>query len=90
MLSLLWSYASTPKDLPSSEKYKYKLHYIYHEFTLDFFKMDLHELPKCATNFKFKKFNAHVTGLVLTYHVNLKLSTRQTAQALRDIHGIHI
>lgn len=79
-----------PKDLPSSEKYKYKLHYIYREFTLDFFKMDLHELPKCATNFKFKKFNAHVTGLVLTYHVNLKLSTRQTAQALRDIHGIHI
>ena len=70
--------------------YKYKLHYIYREFTLDFFKMDLHELPKCATNFKFKKFNAHVTGLVLTYHVNLKLSTRQTAQALRDIHGIHI
>jgi len=79
-----------PQDLPSSEKHKYKLHYIYREFTLDFFKMDLHELPKRATNFKYKKFNAHITGLVLTYHVNLKLSTRQTAQALRDIHNIHI
>jgi len=57
---------------------------------IDFFKMDLHSLPERATTFSFKKFNAHIMGLCLTYHVNLQLSSRKTAQALFDIHGISI
>ena len=79
-----------PKNLKPDDKYKYKLHYLYREFTIDFFKMDLHELPQRALNFNFKKFNPHIMGLCLTYHVNLKLSTRQTAHALDEIHGIKI
>lgn len=82
--------AKLPKDLSPNDKYKYKLHYIYREFTIDFFKMDLHGLPSNALNFKYKKFNAHIMGLCLTYHVNLKLSTRQTAHALEEVHGIKI
>lgn len=82
--------AKLPKGLGASEKHKYKLHYIYREFTIDFFKMDLHELSSSAINFKYKKFNAHIMGLCLTYHVNLKLSTRQTAHAMEEIHGIKI
>ncbi len=81
---------SLPKDLTQAEKYDYKLHYIYREFTIDFFDMDLHSISENATTFNFKKFNPHILGLVLTYHVNLKLSTRQTAQALKDIHCIDI
>ena len=87
-------YLSNLKKLPDgikpSEKYKFKLHYIYREFTVDFFKMDLHEISKRAVNFSFKKFNPHIMGLCLTYHVNLNLSTRQTANALSDVHGIKI
>lgn len=79
-----------PSDVKPSEKYKYKLHYIYREFTVDFFKMDLQVLSKRAINFNFKKFNPHIMGLCLTYHVNLKLSTRQTAHALAEAHGIKI
>lgn len=79
-----------PKNLTDSEKHKYKLHYIYREFTVDFFKMDLHKLPPNAINFKYKKFNAHIMGLCLTYHVNLKLSTRQTAHAMKEVHNIDI
>ena len=79
-----------PKDLKASDKYKYKLHYIYREFTIDFFKMDLNKLPNKIMNLNFTKFNAHIMGLCLTYHVNLKLSTRQTAHALYEIHGIKI
>lgn len=79
-----------PKDIDSSEKYKYKLSYIYREFTINFFKMDLYPLSKHATGFNFKKFNPHIMGLCLTYHVNLKLSTRQTAHALKEVHGINI
>lgn len=79
-----------PKDLLKEDKYKYKLHYIYREFTVDFFSMDLKSLPKNASSLKFKKKNAHIMGLCLSYHVNLGLSLRKTAQALKDIHGIDI
>ena len=87
-------YQSNLKRLPAgikpSDKNKYKLHYIYREFTVDFFKMDLHAISKRASNFSFRKFNPHIMGLCLTYHVNLKLSTRQTAHALFEVHGIKI
>ncbi len=46
--------------------------YIYREFTLDFFKMDLNSLPKNASSLKFSKFNSNVMGLCLTMHVNLE------------------
>lgn len=52
--------------------------------------MNLHTISKRAVNFNFKKFNPHIMGLSLTYHVNFKLSTRETARALAEIHGIKI
>lgn len=79
-----------PKDLDPKDKYKYKLHYIYREFTLDFFSMDLNQLPSWVTGFKFRKNNAHIMGLCLTYHVNLGLSLRKTAEAMQEIHNISI
>ncbi|SHI38352.1 Transposase (or an inactivated derivative) [Dethiosulfatibacter aminovorans DSM 17477] len=74
----------------AEEKHKFKLRYIYREFTIEFMKMDLNTLPKRAINFNFRKFSPHIMGLCLTYHVNLNLSTRTTADALRDIHGVNI
>ena len=71
-------------------KNKYKLHYIYREFTIDFFRMDLNSLPKHASSLKFSKFDQNVLGLCLSYKINLGLSLRKTAQALKDIHGINI
>ena len=71
-------------------KNKYKLHYIYREFTIDFFKVDLNTLPKNASSLKFSKHDSHVMGLCLTLHVNLGLSLRKTAQALKDLYGIQI
>lgn len=73
-----------------SNKFKYKLHYIYREFQIDFFNMDLNSLPNNASSLKFSKFDQNVLGLCLTYKVNLGLSLRKTAQALKDIHGIVI
>ena len=71
-------------------KSKYKLHYIYREFQIDFFKMDLNSLPKNASSLKFSKFDSHVMSLCLTMHVNLGLSLRKTKQALLDLYGISI
>ncbi len=74
----------------NNEKYKYKLHYIYRQFTLDFFRMDLDSLPKNASSFKFTKNNAHIMSLCLTFHVNLGLSLRKTSQALKDLYNINL
>ena len=74
----------------AENKYKYKLHYIYREFQIDFFKMDLNSLPKNASSLKFSKFDQNVMGLCLSYKVNLGLSLRKTAHALHEIHGIKI
>jgi transposase-like protein len=72
------------------DKHKFKLHYLYREFTLDFFKIDLTSMPKGATSLNFRDFTPHIMGLCLTYNVNLGLSTRKTAAALWDIHGVKI
>ena len=71
-------------------KNEYKLHYIYREFSIDFFRMDLNSLPPNASSLKFNKHNAHVMSLCLTLHVNLGLSLRKTAQALKDLYNIQI
>lgn len=71
-------------------KHKYKLHYIYREFTVDFFRMDLSSLPKNASSLKFSKHNSYIMSLCLTMHVNLGLSLRKTSQALKDLYGINI
>ena len=69
---------------------KNKLHYIYREFTIDFFSMDLNSLPKNASSLRFSRHNAHVMSLCLTLHVNLGLSLRKTSQALKDLYNISI
>ena len=80
-----------PADLKEDYgKNKYKLHYIYREFTTDFFSMDLNTLPKNASSLKFRKHNAHVMSLCLTLHANLSLSLRKTSQALKDLYNISV
>ena len=68
----------------------YKLHYIYREFTVDFFDMELSSLPKNSSSLKFSKHNARIMSLCLTLHVNLGFSLRKTAQAMNDLYGIKI
>ena len=69
---------------------KYKLHYIYRQFTIDFFAMDLNSLPKNASSLKFSKYNSHIMSLCLTMRINLGLSLRKTKQALKDLYNIDI
>ena len=74
----------------NSNPEKFKLHYIYREFKIDFFKVDLYSLPKNASSLQFRKFSPHVMGLCLTYLVNCGLSTRKTSNIMREVHGIKI
>lgn len=72
------------------DKNKFKLHYIYREFTFDFFKLELSSIPKGSVNLTFRNFSPHIMGLCLTYLVNLGLSTRATSRAMLEIHGVKI
>ena len=69
---------------------KFKLHYIYREFKINFFKVDLYSMPKNASSLAFRKFSPHVMGLCLSYLVNCGLSTRATSRVMREVHGIKI
>lgn len=69
---------------------RFKLHYIYREFKINFFKIDLYSLPQNASSLQFRKFSPHVMGLCLTYLVNCGLSTRKTRDVMREVHGVKI
>ena len=69
---------------------KFKLHYFYREFTTNFFKIDLFDLPSGASSLAFRKFTPHIMGLSLTYLVNCGLSTRQTSDVMREVHNVKI
>ena len=69
---------------------KFKLHYLYREFKIDFFKVDLYSLPKNASSLQFRKFSPHIMGLCLTYLVNCGMSTRATSRVMREVHGVKI
>ena len=43
-------------------KNKYKIHYIYREFQIDFFRMDLNSLPKNASLFKIQQTQSACDG----------------------------
>jgi transposase-like protein/uncharacterized protein YbaR (Trm112 family) len=76
--------------IAKKQKYKHKLHYLYREFAVDFFAMDMDSLPKYASSLKFRKNSAHIMSLCLTFHVNLGLSLRKSSQALFDLYGIKV
>jgi len=78
------------KTINHNQKYKHKLHYLYREFNIDFFKVDMDAINKNASSLKFRKNNAHIMSLCLTFHVNLGLSLRKTAKGLDDLYGIKI
>jgi len=71
-------------------KSDYKLHYLYREFSVDFFRMKLTDFSSKVATMKFRKYDANVMGLCLTLHVNLQLSLRKTSQALQDLYGFRV
>ncbi|WP_156285865.1 DDE-type integrase/transposase/recombinase [Oceanivirga salmonicida] len=71
-----------------------KISYIYRDIKLSInnvFKfIKDSELDKPKTNFIFRNFNSKIFSLVISYKVNLKLSNRDTASAMKDFYDIDI
>lgn len=55
-----------PKNISHTKLSRYKLHYIYREFIVDFFNVSLDSLPENASGLKFRGQSAHIMGLLLT------------------------
>ena len=81
---------SPDEKFDEQKRSEYKLRYIYREFNVDFFKMDLDSLPKNASSLRFEKFSPQIVGLCLTYHINYQISLRRTSDIMWDIHGVKI
>jgi len=76
-------------DSPNG-KCDYKLHYLYREFSVNFFKMKLDDYSPGIATMRFKKYDANVMGICLTLRVNLQLSLRKTSQALEELYGFKV
>ena len=71
-----------------------KISYIYRDIKISlnnvfkFIDSSKSTIPK--NNFKFRNFNSQIFSKVIYFKVNLKLSNRDTALAMKDLYGINI
>ncbi|BDU50404.1 DDE-type integrase/transposase/recombinase [Haliovirga abyssi] len=69
---------------------KFKLHYIYREFTFDFNSLDKDSLVPIPSDLSKIQVSPYTLGLILSYNINFGISARKTANLLKEIHGINI
>ncbi len=71
-----------------------KISYIYRDLKIsidDVFKfLKDSKMPQPKRNFIFRNFNSKIFSLVIAFKVNLKLSNRDTASAMKDFYNIDI
>ena len=82
--------SSEEKELQKEKPSQFKLHYIYREYKINLKSIVINELKAPIERLDKFQYSLYVIGLVLSFHITLKLSTRQTAFALKRIFGINI
>ena len=70
--------------------YKYKLHYYYRVFDFDMKSLKKDPDKPSAVDISRIRNSKYILGLVLTYHINYGLSTRQTSSVIWDVHRVSI
>lgn len=89
----LYNLANMTKDekkLFKEKPSKFKVHYIYREFTTDYTPLSDKSLIIPKVDLSRIYSSPHVLGLVLTYYANYGLSARKVAAVMEDIHNIDI
>lgn len=78
------------RKLFQEKPYKFKVRYIYREFTYDYQPLSKTspDLPKVDLS-KIHS-SPHTLGLILTYYANYGISARKTAAMMKDIHNVNI
>ncbi|MRY42714.1 DDE-type integrase/transposase/recombinase [Clostridium beijerinckii] len=90
-------YQNNLKSMTKSEKQdfkknpgKFKVRYIFRDFTFDFKPLSKESPVKSKVSLPNIMISSYTLGLILTYYVNYGLSSRKTAALLKDIHDIKI
>lgn len=78
------------KEMQKEKSSQFKLRYIYREYKINLKNIVRNELRVPVERLEKFRYSLSVIGLVLSFHITLKLSTRQTAFALKRIFGINI
>jgi len=82
--------SSEEKKLQKEKPSQFKLRYIYREYKINLKDIVTNELKAPIERLDKFRYSLSIIGLVLSFHITLKLSTRQTAFAMKRIFGIHI
>lgn len=82
--------SSVEKKLQKEKPSQFKLRYIYREYKINLKNIVTNELKAPLERLDKFQYSLSTIGLVLTFHITLKHSTRETAFALRRIFGIKI
>ncbi len=77
-------------QLYQQEPFRFKLRYIYREFTIDFKPLQKTVHMPDVKHLSRIYASPHTLGLILTYNVNFGMSTRNTAALMKEVHGLKI
>jgi len=81
---------SDEKEMQKEKSSQFKLRYIYREYKINLKNIVNKELKAPVERLDKFRYSLSVIGLVLSFHITLKLSTRQTAFAMKRMFGIQI
>lgn len=89
-LSNLAGMSKKEKDLFYKEPFRFKVRYIYREFTYNFKPLDKSSPVLPDVDLSKIYSSPYTMGLILTYYANYGLSSRRTAGIMNDIHNVEI
>lgn len=78
------------KEMQKEKSSQFKLRYIYREYKINLKNIVRKELKAPIERLDKFRYSLSTIGLVLSLHITLKLSTRQTAFAMKRMFGIYI
>ncbi len=78
------------KEMQQKKSSQFKLRYIYREYKINLKNIVAKELKAPIERLDKFKYSLSTIGLALSFHITLKLSTRQTAFAMKRMFGINI
>ncbi|MBN4069532.1 DDE-type integrase/transposase/recombinase [bacterium AH-315-E09] len=86
------SMSKESKLLFSKSPGEFRVRYLYRQYRLTLAGLSKISKSVLGSRVDLSKihFSKHILGLVLTYHINYGLSTRQTSSILKDVHGVSI
>lgn len=78
------------KEIQKNKSSQFKLRYCFREYKLNLKNVIKEELQSTAEQINKFRFSLSTIGLILTFHITFKQSTRMTALAMKGVFGINV